>query len=135
MSKQSVSEIIDSWETHGLKNLHEINLDRIYAFPMARGDLPIQDNSVQWYLDHFGISRQNLVETKDEQVKDLMVDIELQLRELSEIAWNNILQTKIYWCDPEDREPIQSEFDREVDIYYYSMKEKFEKISELLMKQ
>jgi len=23
MSKQSVSEIIDSWETHGLQNLHE----------------------------------------------------------------------------------------------------------------
>ena len=54
MSKQSVSEIIDSWETHGLQNLHEINLDRIYAFPMARGDLDIQDKSVQWHLDHFG---------------------------------------------------------------------------------
>jgi hypothetical protein len=94
MSKQSVSEIIDNWESHGLQNLHEINLDRIYAFPMARGDLPIQDNSVQWYLDHFGIYRQNLVETKDEQVKDLMVDIEQQLREMSEIAWKNIVQTK-----------------------------------------
>ena len=69
MSKQSVSEIIDSWETHGLQNLHEINLDRIYAFPMARGDLHIHDNSVQWHLDHHGISRQRLVETKDEQVK------------------------------------------------------------------
>jgi hypothetical protein len=55
MSKQSVSEIIDSWETHGLQNLHEINLDRIYAFPMARGDLHIQDSSVQWHLDHYGI--------------------------------------------------------------------------------
>jgi hypothetical protein len=74
------------------------------------------------------------VETKDEQVKSLMVDIELQLRELSEIAWNNILQTKIYWCDPEDRETLQSEFDDEVDNHYYSMKEKFEKISELLGK-
>jgi hypothetical protein len=134
MSKQSVSEIIDNWETHGLQNLHEINLDRIYAFPMARSYLHIQDNSVQWHLDHFGISRQRLVETKDEQVKSLMVDIELQLRELSEIAWNNILQTKIYWCDPEDRETLQSEFDDEVDNHYYSMKEKFEKISELLGK-
>ena len=55
MSKQSVSEIIDSWETHGLQNLHEINLDRIYAFPMARGDLHIHDNSVQWHLDHHDI--------------------------------------------------------------------------------
>ena len=36
MSKQSVSEIIDSWETHGLQNLHEISLDRIYAFPLTR---------------------------------------------------------------------------------------------------
>ena len=36
MNKQSVSEIIDSWETHGLQHLHEISLDRIYAFPMAR---------------------------------------------------------------------------------------------------
>jgi hypothetical protein len=133
MSKQSVSEIIDSWETHGLQNLHKINLDRIYAFPMARGDLHMQDSSVQSHLDHFGISRQKLVETKDEQVKDLMV--ELQLRELSDIAWKNILQTKIYWCDPEDREPVQSEFDNEVDTYYYSIKGKFEKISELLGKE
>ena len=132
MSNQSVSEIIDSWETHGLQNLHEINLDRIYAFPLTRNDLHIQDNSVQWHLDHYGISRQRLVETKDEQVKSLMVDIELQLRELSDIAWKNILQTKIYWCDPEDRETLQSEFDDEVDNHYYSMKEKFEKISELL---
>ena len=64
MSKQSVSEIIDSWETHGLQNLHEINLDRIYAFPLTRDDLHIEDNSVQWHLDHHGISRQRLVETK-----------------------------------------------------------------------
>ena len=100
MSNQSVSEIIDSWETHGLQNLHEINLDKIYAFPMARGDLHIHDNSVQWHLDHYGISRQRLVETKDEQVKSLMVDIEHQLRELSERTWKHILETKIYWCDP-----------------------------------
>jgi len=132
MSNQSVSEIIDSWETHGLQNLYEINLDRIYAFPMARGDLHIHDNSVQWHLDHHGISRQRLVETKDEQVKSLMVDIEDQLRELSERTWKHILETKIYWCDPEDRDPLQSEFDREVDNHYYSMKEKFEEISELL---
>ena len=89
MSNQSVSEIIDSWETHGLQNLHEINLDRIYAFPMARGDLHMHDNSVQWHLDHHGISRQRLVETKDEQVKSLMVDIEHQLRELSERTWKH----------------------------------------------
>jgi hypothetical protein len=38
----------------------------------------------------------------------------------------------IYHCDPEDREPVQPEFDREVDSYYYSMKEKFETIVELL---
>ena len=132
MSKQSVSEIIDSWETHGLQNLHEINLDRIYAFPMARGDLHIHDNSVQWHLDHHGISRQRLVETKDEQVKDLMVDIDLQVRELSERAWKYILETVIYHCDPDDSETISSEFDREVDNHYYSMKEKFETISELL---
>ena len=135
MSKQSVSEIIDSWETHGLQNLHEISLDRIFAFPMIRNDIDIRQSSIQWHLDHHGISRQRLVETKDEQVKSLMVDIDLQVRELAERAWKHILETKIYWCDPEDREPIQSEFDREVDIYYYSMKEKFEKISELLMKQ
>ena len=132
MSKQSISEIIDSWETHGLQNLHEINLDRIYAFPMARGDLHIHDNSVQWHLDHHGISRQRLVETKDEQVKDLMVYIDLKVRELSERAWKYILETVIYYCDPDDSETISSEFDREVDNHYYSMKEKFEKISEFL---
>ena len=132
MSNQSVSEIIDSWETHGLQNLYEINLDRIYAFPMARGDLHIHDNSVQWHLDHHGISRQRLVETKDEQVKDLMVDIDLQVREISEMAWKHIVETVIYHCDPDDSETISSEFDREVDNHYYSMKEKFEKISEFL---
>jgi len=83
MSKQSVSEIIDSWETHGLQNLHEISLDRIYAFPLTRNDLDIRESSIQWHLDHYGISRQQLVETKDEQVKELMVDIDLQVRELS----------------------------------------------------
>jgi hypothetical protein len=83
-------------------------------------------------LDHHGISRQRLVETKDEQVKDLMVDIDLQVRELSERAWKYNLETVIYYCDPDDSETISSEFDREVDNHYYSMKEKFEKISELL---
>ena len=132
MSKQSVSEIIDSWETHGLQNLHEISLDRIYAFPLTRNDIDILESSIQWHLDHHGISRQRLVETKDEQVKDLMVDIDLQVRELSERAWKHILETVIYHCDPDDGETISSEFDREVDNHYYSMKEKFEKISELL---
>ena len=132
MSKQSVSEIIDSWETHGLQNLHEISLDRIYAFPLTRNDIDIRESSIQWHLDHHGISRQRLVETKDEQVKDLMVDIDLQVRELSERAWKHILETVIYHCDPEDREPVQSEFDLEVNSHYYSMKEKFETISELL---
>jgi len=47
-------------------------------------------------------------------------------------TWKHILETKIYWCDPEDRDPLQSEFDREVSNHYYSMKEKFEEISELL---
>ena len=93
MSKQSVSEIIDSWETHGLQNLHEISLDRIYAFPLARGDIDIRESSIQWHLDHYGIFRQRLVETKDEQVNDLMVDIDLQVRELSERAWKHILET------------------------------------------
>ena len=41
-------------------------------------------------------------------------------------------QTVIYHCDPDDSETISSEFDREVDNHYYSMKEKFEKISEFL---
>ena len=77
MSKQSVSEIIDNWETHGLQSLHEISLDRIYAFPLTRNDLDIRESSIQWHLDHYGISRQRLVETKDEQVKNLMVDIDL----------------------------------------------------------
>ena len=99
---------------------------------MARGDLHIHDNSVQWHLDHHGISRQRLVETKDEQVKSLMVDIDLQVRELAERAWKHILETVIYHCDPDDIEIISLEFDREVDSHYYSMKEKFEKISELL---
>ena len=132
MSKQSVSEIIDSWETHGLQNLHEISLDRIYAFPLTRNDIDIRESSIQWHLDHYGIFRQRLVETKDKQVNDLMVDIDLQVRELSERAWKHILETVIYHCDPEDREPVQSEFDREVDSHYHSMKEKFEKVSELL---
>jgi len=132
MSKQSVSEIIDSWETHGLQNLHEISLDRIYAFPLARGDIDIRESSIQWHLDHYGIFRQRLVETKDKQVNDLMVDIDLQVRELSERAWKYILETVIYHCDPDDIEAVSSEFDREVDSHYYSMKEKFEKVSELL---
>jgi len=132
MSKQSVSEIIDSWETHGLQNLHEISLDRIYAFSLTRNDIDIRESSILWHLDHYGISRQKLLETKDEQVKNLMVNIDLQVREVSERAWKHILETVIYHCDPEDREPVQSEFDREVDSHYYSMKEKFEKISELL---
>ena len=132
MSKQSVSEIIDSWETHGLQNLHEISLDRIYAFPLIRNDIDIRESSIQWHLDHYGISRQKLLETNYEQVKNLMVDIDQQVREVSERAWKHILETVIYHCDPEDREPVQSEFDREVDSHYYSMKEKFEKISKLL---
>ena len=132
MSKQSVSEIIDSWETHGLQNLHEISLDRIYAFPLTRNDIDIRESSIQWHLDHYGISRQKLVETNYEQVKNLMVDIDQQVREVSERAWKHILETVIYHCDPEDREPVQSEFDREVDSHYYSMKEKFETIAELL---
>jgi ppGpp synthetase/RelA/SpoT-type nucleotidyltranferase len=61
-----------------------------------------------------------------------MVDIELQLRELSDIAWKHILETVVYHCDPDDLETISSEFDREVDNHYYSIKEKFEKISDLL---
>ena len=132
MSKQSVSEIIDNWETHGLQNLHEISLDRIYAFPLTRNDLDIRESSIQWHLDHYGISRQRLVETKDEQVKNLMVDIDLQVRELSERAWKYILETVIYHCDPDDIEIISSEFACEVDSHYYSMKEKFETIAELL---
>ena len=99
---------------------------------MARGDLHIRDNSVQWHLDHYGIFRQRLVETKDKQVNDLMVDIDQQVREVSERAWKHILETVIYHCDPDDIETVSSEFDREVDSHYYSMKEKFEKISELL---
>ena len=132
MSKQSVSEIIDSWETRGLQNLHEISLDRIYAFPLARGDIDIRESSVQLHLDHYGIFRQRLVETKDKQVNDLMVDIDQQVREVSERAWKHILETVIYHCDPDNIEIVSSEFDREVDSHYYSMKEKFEKVSELL---
>ena len=132
MSKQSVSEIIDSWETHGLQNLHEISLDRIYAFPLARGDIDIRESSVQLHLDHYGIFRQRLVETKDKQVNDLMVDIDQQVREVSEKAWKHILEIVIYHSYPDDIETVSSEFDREVDSHYYSMKEKFEKISELL---
>ena len=48
MSKQSDSEIIDSWETHGLQNLHEIRLDRIYAFPLTKNDIDIRERSIQW---------------------------------------------------------------------------------------
>ena len=132
MSKQSVSEIIDSWETHGLQNLHEISLDRIYAFLLTRNDLDIRESNIHRHLDHYGISRQKLAETKDEQIKNLMVDIDQQVREVSERAWKHILETVIYHCDPEDREPVQSEFDREVDSHYYSMKEKFETIVEFL---
>ena len=132
MSKQSVSEIIDSWETHSLQNLHEISLDRIYAFPLIRNNLDIRESSIQWHLDHHAISRQRLVETKNEQVKSLMVDIDLQVREVSERAWKRILETVIYHCDPDDIEIISSEFDSEVDSHYYSIKAKFEKVSELL---
>ena len=72
------------------------------------------------------------METKEEQVKELMVDIDLQVRELSERAWKYILETVIYHCDPDDSETMLSEFDRDVDNHYYSMKEKFETISEIL---
>ena len=132
MNKQSVSEIIDSWETHGLQNLHETSLDRIFAFPLTRNDIDMRESSIQWHLDHYGISRQKLVETKDEQVKNLMVDIDQQVREVSERAWKHILETVIYHCGPDDIETVSSEFDREVNSHYYSMKEKFEKISEFL---
>ena len=88
--------------------------------------------SIQWHFDHYCISRQRLVETKDEQVKNLMFDIDLQVREVSERAWKHILETVIYYCDPDDIEIISSEFDREVDSHYYSMKEKFETIAKLL---
>ena len=83
-------------------------------------------------MDHYGISRQKLFETKDEQVKNLMVDIDQQVREVSERAWKHILETVIYQCDPDNIEIVQSEFDREVNSHYYSMKEKFEAISDLL---
>ena len=72
------------------------------------------------------------METKDEQVKSLMVDIDLQVREVSERAWKHILETVIYHCDPDDIEIISLEFDREVNSHYYSMKKKFETIAELL---
>ena len=78
------------------------------------------------------VSRQKLVETKDKQVNDLMVDIDLQVRELSERAWQYILETVIYQCDRDESEIISSEFKCEVDNHYYSMKEKFETISEIL---
>ena len=107
-------------------------MDRIYAFPLTRNDLDIRESSIQWHLDHYGISRQRLVETKNKQVKDLMVDIDLQVRELSERAWKHIVETVIYYCDPDDIETVSSEFDREVDNHYGSMNEKFEKISEVL---
>ena len=42
------------------------------------------------------------------------------------------LGTVIYQCDPDKSETISSEFDRDVDNHYYSMKEKFETISEIL---
>ncbi len=102
------------------------------GLPLRRPDADIRESSIQWHLDHYGISRQQLVETKDEQVKELMVDIDLQVRELSERAWKYILETVIYQCDPDESETISSEFDREVDNHYYSMKEKFETISEIL---
>ena len=72
------------------------------------------------------------METKDEQVKSLMVDIDLQVRELAERAWKHILETVIYHCDPGDVETVSSEFACEVDSHYYLMKEKFETIVELL---
>ena len=64
MSKQSVSEIIDSWETHGLQNLHEISLDRIYAFPLTGNDIDTRESSIQWHSDHYDISRQKLVKPR-----------------------------------------------------------------------
>jgi hypothetical protein len=66
MNKPSVSEIIDIWGTHGLQNLHEINLDRIYAFPPTRQDVDPQDTGIQWiyvsqWVNHFpGTSRQGV---------------------------------------------------------------------------
>ena len=65
---------------------------------------------------------------------DLTVDINLQVRELSEKARKYILETVICSCDPEDSEAISSGFDSEVDNHYYSIAEMFEKILKLLMK-
>ena len=101
-------------------------------FPLTRNDLDIRESGIQWTLDFYGISRQKLMEPKDEQVRSLMVDIDLQVREVSERAWKHILETVIYHCDPDDIEAVSSEFDCEVDSHYYLMKEKFEKVSELL---
>ena len=60
------------------------------------------------------------------------VDIDLQVRGLAERAWKHILEIVIYHCDPDDIEIISSEFACEVDSHYYSMKEKFETIADLL---
>tara|TARA_B100001093_G_scaffold383561_1_gene369232 strand:- start:1563 stop:1820 length:258 start_codon:yes stop_codon:yes gene_type:complete len=83
-------------------------------------------------LDFYGISRQQLVETKNVQVKDLMADIDLQVRELAERAWKHILETVICHRDPDNIEIVSLEFDREVNSHYYLMKGKFEKVSDLL---
>ena len=91
-------------------------------FPLTRNDLDIRESGIQWTLDFYGISRQKLMETKDEQVKSLMVDIDLQVREVSERAWKYILEAVIYYCDPDDIETVSSEFDCEVDSHYYLMK-------------
>jgi len=47
--------------------------------PFSINDIDIREISSQWHLDYYGISRQRLVEFKDEQVKNLMVDTDLQL--------------------------------------------------------
>ena len=62
----------------------------------------------------------------------LNIALDLQVCEVSERAWKHILETVIYRCDPDDIKTVSSEFDREVDSHYYSMKEKFETIADLL---
>ena len=61
MNKQSVSEIIDSWETHGLQNLYEISLDRIYAVNAGPKLHRTPERKCTIWLDLAGVKLRQLV--------------------------------------------------------------------------
>ena len=129
---KSIKEALYNWETKGLNNLHQINLDAIYAFPLTMSPDNSNDFGVQSILDNFNISRRLLIGTQNTEVKSLVADIDQEVLELTNLLWKLIVQTKIQHCGPEDKDFLESEFHQELENCYGLIYDKFEEISELL---